>query len=69
MNGCTDYEWGWLAIPFPTGEINCWGCPLLDTDISKRHFCRRTGEYLSAPKERVGMICPIRFEERENNDE
>lgn len=66
-NGVDRYVWAEMRIPFPAGEVECWGCPLLDTDILKRYYCRRTGEYISVPKAGVGRQCPLEFGEEDGN--
>jgi hypothetical protein len=32
---------------------------------SDREYCRRTGEYLPAPRDIIGFECPLKFENAE----
>ena len=68
--GCSYYTFGTVEISFPEDDICCYRCPLMGVEIkSDREYCRKTGEYLPAPKFIVGMECPIRFENKENEDD
>lgn len=47
----------------------CHWCPLLAVDVkADRAWCRKTGEYLTAPKQYVGVNCPIKFELDDGKD-
>lgn len=49
-------------IGFPESDVCCWRCPLMGVELkSDRPYCRRTGEYLVAPKDVIGFQCPLKF--------
>ena len=62
---------GWYTkstvnISFPEDDICCYRCPLMGIEMaSSREYCRRTGEYLAAPKAVIGFNCPLEFEKEE----
>lgn len=69
-NGVGYYTSGKLEIHFPEDDICCMWCPMLREEFSgyyKRHFCKRTGEFIPAPTNMIGLSCPIDFE-RENEE-
>jgi hypothetical protein len=45
-----------VYIAFPTGDVKCATCPLLET--YSRNMCRRTGEYITDTRGR-GYYCPL----------
>lgn len=55
-----------VEICFPEDDICCHWCPLLGSEYKPdREYCRKTGEYLLAPKYTVGERCPLKFEQKE----
>lgn len=66
MNGVKWYTEATAAIYFPEGHVCCDMCPLLETYARKQ--CRRTGEYLLDTRATVGYMCPLKFEEQENDN-
>ncbi len=63
------YSKATVEIGFPEDDICCYRCPLMGVEIkSDREYCRRTGEYLPAPRDIVGLNCPLEFEKQENDD-
>lgn len=55
-----------VEITFPEDDIVCHWCPLLGSEYKPdREYCRKTGEYLLAPKYTVGERCPLKFEQTE----
>ena len=65
-NGVEYYTSGSISIHFPEDDKVCVWCPLMTSDVTKRERCGMTGEILLAPKDAVGMMCPINFV-KENN--
>jgi hypothetical protein len=64
--GVSYYTKATVDISFPEDDICCARCPLMGIEMaSSREYCRRTGEYLPAPRDIVGFRCPLRFEEKE----
>jgi hypothetical protein len=64
--GVSYYTQATVNISFPEDDICCARCPLMGIEMaSSREYCRRTGEYLPAPRDIVGFQCPLRFEEKE----
>ena len=67
IKGVSYYTKATADIGFPEDDICCYWCPLLGSEVSpKREYCRKTGEYLFAPKYTIGENCPLRFEVKEN---
>lgn len=61
-SGIKYYTTGLVAINFPEDNIVCHWCPLLDREFSERdtrYYCKRTGEFIPAPKYMIGTACPI----------
>lgn len=62
---------GWYTkataeISFPEDDVCCCRCPMMGIEMaSSREYCRRTGEYLPAPRHIVGFNCPLIFENKE----
>lgn len=57
-------------IRFPEDDCCCYRCPFMGIEMaSSREYCRMTGEYPPAPKDFVGYKCPLKFEEKEKEDE
>lgn len=62
--GVAWYTRSTVEISFPEDDVCCYRCPLMGVEIkSDREYCRRTGEYLPAPMDIVGLNCPLRLEE------
>ena len=65
---------GWYTkamgeISFPEDDVCCSRCPLMGIEMaSSREYCRRTGEYLPAPRHIVGFNCPLIFENEVGED-
>lgn len=58
--GVSYYTFGTVELSFPEDDICCYRCPLMGVEIkSDREYCRKTGEYLPAPRDIVGFNCPI----------
>ena len=56
-----------VEISFPEDDVCCCRCPLMGIEMaSSREYCRRTGEYLPAPRDIIGFNCPLKFEEVNN---
>lgn len=69
-NGVSYYTHSTVDISFPEDDVCCFRCPLMGVESkSHREYCRRTGEYLPAPRDIVGFNCPLKFEDKENNGE
>ena len=67
--GVSYYTKGHVEIGFPEDDVACCWCPMLGSELkTDRPYCRRTGEYLVAPKFMIGTLCPMIFEndEKEN---
>ena len=67
-NGVSYYTKATVQIGFPEDDICCQWCPLMTRDPNLRDVCGKTGEILLAPKHTIGMDCPLKFENKENND-
>ena len=68
-NGVRYYTRSTVDVCFPEDDICCHHCPMMGIEMaSSREYCRRTGEYLIAPKHMIGDICPLRFEKEENEE-
>lgn len=62
------YATGYAPVHFPEGDICCAWCPALGVELkSDRKYCKCTGEFLASPNYSVGLNCPIKFEEEEEN--
>lgn len=60
--GVSYYTKGTVNISFPEDDVCCYRCPLMGLESkSGREYCRRTGEYLPAPRDIIGFNCPIEF--------
>ena len=65
--GVSYYTKGKVEVSFPEDDVCCYRCPLMGIESkSDREYCRRTGEYLPAPRHTIGYDCPINF--KEEND-
>lgn len=63
-NGVSYYTRAAVEIFFPEDDICCMRCPLMGIEsMSSREYCRKTGEYLPAPRDIIGFNCPLRFGE------
>ena len=60
--GVSYYTIGTVEIGFPEDDLCCYRCPIMGME-SGREYCRRTGEYLPAPRDLRGRDCPIVFNE------
>jgi hypothetical protein len=68
-SGVKYYTGGVCQIVFPEDDICCHWCPLMGIELkTDRAYCRRTGEYLIAPKFAVGNQCPIIFDSMGDED-
>lgn len=64
------YSGGMVHIAFPEDDICCHHCPLMGVELKiDRAYCKRTGEYLVAPKFTIGNQCPIIFDDLGKEDE
>lgn len=62
-NGVSYYTHGTVSIGFPEGDVVCHWCPLLGMEYKQnRAYCRKTGEYIPAPDNDIGLHCPIIIE-------
>lgn len=60
--GVAYYTYSTVEITFPEDDICCQRCPLMGIEMaSSREYCRKTGEYLPAPRDIVGLSCPLKF--------
>lgn len=61
--GVSYYTHSTVDISFPEDDICCYRCPLMASEYKPdREYCKKTGEYLLAPKHMVGERCPLKFE-------
>lgn len=58
--GVTYYTKAVCEISFPEDDICCYRCPLMGNDFG-REYCKKTGEYLPAPRDMAGVYCPLVF--------
>ena len=66
--GVRYYTKATVEIGFPEDDLCCYRCPLMGTEYKPdREYCKRTGEYLTAPKYTIGFDCPLRFEKENDN--
>ena len=64
--GVSYYTTGTVEIGFPEDDVCCYRCPMMGSeDKTHREYCKRTGEYLPAPKDIIGTFCPITFKNQE----
>jgi hypothetical protein len=63
-NGVSYYTKATVEIGFPEDDVCCYRCPLMGYDYnrSEREYCKKTGEFLPAPRHMIGMDCPLKFE-------
>lgn len=67
--GVSYYTSSKVDISFPEDDVCCYRCPLMGVEIkSDREYCRRTGEYLAAPKHIIGLMCPLKFDNEVEKD-
>ena len=67
-SGVSFYTKGSVDIMFPEDDVCCHWCPMLAPDYRlDREYCKRTGEFILAPKAMIGFNCPLRFEKEESN--
>lgn len=67
--GVSYYTKSTVEIFFPEDDVCCSRCPLMGIEMaSSREYCRKTGEYLPAPRDIIGFNCPLKFENKENDD-
>lgn len=63
-NGVSYYTHGKVDISFPEDDVCCYWCHLMGIELkTDRAYCKRTGEYLLAPRHTIGYDCPINFKE------
>lgn len=69
-SGVSYYTKSTVEISFPEDDVCCYRCPLMGFDYNRtdREYCKKTGEFLPSPKHMVGFECPLKFENKENND-
>lgn len=64
--GVSYYTHSTVVISFPEDDVCCMRCPLMGIEMaSSREYCRRTGEYLPAPRDIIGFNCPLNFDNEE----
>lgn len=70
VNGVSYYTKATVEISFPETDVCCYRCPLMGFDYNRtdREYCKKTGEFLPSPKHMVGFECPLKFENKENDD-
>lgn len=68
LNGVSYYTKATVEIGFPEDDVCCHWCPLMTRDPNLRDICGKTGEILQAPKHIIGFECPLRFENKENEN-
>lgn len=67
--GVAYYTRATVDISFPEDDLCCYRCPLMGTEYKPdREYCKRTGEYLPAPRDTVGFYCPLKFETEDENE-
>ena len=66
--GVRYYTKATATIGFPEDDVVCAWCPLMTRDPNLRDICGKTGEILLAPKHTIGFQCPLKFEEKENEN-
>lgn len=67
-NGVGYYTKATVEIGFPEDDICCHWCPLLGSEYKpSREYCKKTGEYLLAPKHTIGVNCPLNFRKEEQD--
>ncbi len=67
-NGVRYYTKAKVEIAFPEDDVCCTRCPLMGIEMaSSREYCRRTGEYLPAPRDIIGFECPLVFNKEEED--
>ena len=67
VGGVSYYTVGTVELVFPEDDVCCYRCPMMGTEErTHREYCRRTGEYLPAPKDVIGTFCPITFIAKED---
>ena len=65
--GVSYYTKATAEIGFPEDDVCCHWCPFLSAEYKlDRQICRKTGEILLSPKNTIGYLCPLKFE---NNKE
>ena len=67
--GVSYYTKATVEIFFPEDDCCCYRCPLMGYDYNRndREYCKKTGEFLPAPRHMIGMQCPLKFEMEEND--
>lgn len=64
--GVRYYTKGMVEIGFPEDDLCCYWCPLMGTEYKPdREYCKKTGEYLTAPRYTIGFECPLKFKKEE----
>lgn len=59
-----------VIMPFPEQDICCQNCKLMIGEyITRRSRCALTGEIIPDPEYMIGHDCPLKFVEKESNDE
>ena len=52
-----------VEIGFPEDDVCCYRCPMMGFDYNRsdREYCKKTGEFLPAPRHTIGVDCPLNF--------
>lgn len=67
-NGVGYYTKATVEVGFPEDDICCYWCPLMGSEYKpNREYCKKTGEYLLAPKHTIGVNCPLNFKKESDN--
>lgn len=63
LSGVSYYTKATVEIGFPEDDVCCYRCPLMGFDYNRtdREYCKKTGEFLPAPKHMIGVDCPLNF--------
>lgn len=60
--GVSYYTRGTVEVGFPENDVCCRWCPMMGMELKiDRAYCKKTGEYLTAPNFDIGANCPIKF--------
>lgn len=65
--GVSYYTRATVEIGFPEDDLCCYWCPMMGTEYKPdREYCKKTGEYLTAPRHTIGYDCSLKFQKEEN---
>ena len=61
--GVAYYTKATVEIGFPEDDVCCYRCPMMGFDYNRsdREYCKKTGEFLPAPRHTIGVDCPLNF--------